>query len=71
MNIIVSDFGRSARLISISVYDGDEFSTVFRACLDSGVEVFFELDAGFDVWDVVRLAADSFEEEFGLLADGL
>lgn len=70
MDIIISDVAFGAQRVSIVVYDSDVESTVFRASLESGVEVFFELDAGFELWDVLRAASDSFKVEFDLLRAG-
>jgi hypothetical protein len=69
MDIIVSGFGRRSLNMQISLYDSDESSSVFRAVCGSDVEVFFELDGDFEVWDIVSAAADSFRVEFDLLGE--
>lgn len=54
MNVVVSSFGCKPRSLFLSVVDslGDEV-WVYRALFDDGVDVFFELPAGSEVWMVV------------------
>jgi hypothetical protein len=70
MDVLFSLPGFGCRRIELFLFDDGPEVSVFRGVCD-GVVVFFEVGVGWELWDVLRVAVDSFKVEFGLLNDGL
>lgn len=70
MDVLISFAGAGCHRVELSLFDDGPEVSVFRGvCGD--VVVFFEVAVGWELWDVLSAASDSFRVEFGLLVDGL
>ncbi len=65
MDVLLSFLGGGVHRVEVLLFEEGVESSVFKGvCGD--VVVFFELDAGWELWDVLSAASDSFRVEFGL-----